>query len=256
MRGNWKSYGAALAALIISACAGRGAGSHDGAHWGYEGKSGPAHWGEMGEEFALCGTGKAQSPVDLDPGAAAAETEAAISLNYQAGGAEVVNNGHTIQVNFEPGSTMSVGADEFDLLQLHFHHTSEHTVGGKSYPMEMHLVHKSKGGTLAVLGVLISAGEESAAIAPVWAAIPAGAGEKSALKSPISGASLLPASMKTYRYSGSLTTPPCSEGVRWHVLSEPITFSQAQIDAFAALYRVNNRPVQPLHGRALSSFAN
>ena len=210
----------------------------------------------MSEEFALCGTGKAQSPIDIDPAGAAAEGDAAISIDYQAGGTEVINNGHTIQVNFQPGSTMSVGADKFDLLQLHFHHTSEHTVGGKSFPMEMHLVHKSKDGTLAVLGVLISEGEENAAIAPVWAAIPGEAGGKAALESPISAASLLPDSLKTYRYSGSLTTPPCSEGVRWHVLSEPIAFSKAQIDAFASLYSVNNRPVQAHNGRAPMVYEN
>ncbi|MCB0219419.1 MAG: carbonic anhydrase family protein [Chrysiogenetes bacterium] len=255
MRIHHTTLGAALAALVLTACAAHG-GNHHGAHWGYEGESGPAHWGAMSEEFALCETGKAQSPIDIDPQSAAAEGKAAISLDYQAGGTEVINNGHTIQVNFQPGSTMSVGADKFDLLQLHFHHTSEHTVGGKSFPMEMHLVHKSKDGTLAVLGVLISEGEENAAIAPVWAAIPGEAGGKAPLASPISAASLLPASMKTYRYSGSLTTPPCSEGVRWHVLSESIAFSKAQIDAFASHYSVNNRPVQARNERAPMVYEN
>ncbi|MBI5587628.1 MAG: carbonic anhydrase family protein [Deltaproteobacteria bacterium] len=220
-------------------------------HWGYEGDAGPAHWGHMSEEYAACGKGKNQSPIDIS--GAQDEKLADIVFNYKPSRINILNNGHTVQVNYDEGSSIKVNGSEYKLLQFHFHDPSEHTVGGKSFGMELHLVHKNGKGELAVVGVLIEKGKENPAYKTVWANIPGKAGEKKDLKETVNASDLMPASKEYYTYPGSLTTPPCSEGVTWLVLKTPVQMSQAQIDAFMGVHKGNSRPVQPLNSRKVKA---
>lgn len=232
-------------------------------HWGYDGEHGPEHWGGLAAEFALCGTGRSQSPIDIV--ATEASTLAALSVAYgpatlaivhQEHVADEVNTGHSIQVNYAGADTLTVGDEQFPLVQYHFHSPSEHTVNGRHFPMEMHLVHKSGGGKLAVLGVLIDEGAANPAFEPLLANLPDEKGETVHLEHvTVDVDQLLPQVHTTYRYEGSLTTPPCSEGVKWFVMTTPIELSPEQITQFRAVLRGNNRPVQPLNGRTVATDA-
>ncbi len=217
-------------------------------HWSYEGDTGPEHWGDLAPEFALCATGTEQSPVDIPAGAPL--NPADISFHYQTVPLAILNNGHTIQVNTPTGGSMTVGGKTYELAQFHFHLPSEHELNGASKNMELHLVHKAADGELAVVGVFLGAGAENAALAPVFNNLP----KEEQDATPVEGVSvdvgaLLPAEHTFYRYDGSLTTPPCTQGVKWHVLSTPVEISQAQIDAFKAIFSDDARPVQPLGAR-------
>jgi len=161
----------------------------------------------------------------------------------------VVNNGHTIQVNYNEGSSIKVDGMTFELKQFHFHGPSEHTINGQYFELEMHLVHQSADGSLAVVGVLIREGAENPAFAPFSDHLPTKSGEEYSSQDTINADDLLPASRLSYRYSGSLTTPPCSEGVKWLVLTTPIEMSGTQIASFKDIIQNNNRPVQPHNGR-------
>lgn len=177
---------------------------------------------------------------------------APLVLHYQAGGNTVVNNGHTVQVGYAPGSTLQLDGTTFELKQFHFHAPSENLIEGKSYPLEGHLVHVSDKEEIAVVAVMFEAGKANPALAAAWGELPAKVGEIQALKAQLSAEQLLPENRDYYRFSGSLTTPPCSEGVRWLVMKQPVEVSQAQIDAFkAVMHHPNNRPVQPLNGRVV-----
>lgn len=216
-------------------------------HWEYSGEAGPAKWASLTPEFGQC-AGRNQSPVNLS-GLVNAEL-APLQFHYLAGGHSVTNNGHTVQVDYAPGSTLELDGMHFTLKQFHFHAPSENLIEGKSYPLEGHLVHANDKGELAVVAVMFEPGKANGALSQVWQSLPAKAGEQRQLKEPVSAEPLLPAKRDYYRFSGSLTTPPCSEGVRWLVMKQPMQVSQAQIDAFkAVMHHPNNRPVQPLHGR-------
>ena len=217
------------------------------AHWAYEGSEGPAHWGEMSEDFAAC-NGRRQSPIDLK-GARKGDNED-VSLAWKPFAPVVLNNGHTIQANAAAGNTTKSADKTYVLRQMHFHHLSEHSVDGKLSPMEAHFVHEGPGGNLLVLGVLIKEGKENPEIAKLWEVAPAKEGEATA-KSAVDFAKLVPVRSDFYRYGGSLTTPPCSEIVEWVVFRDPITASKEQIEAFARLYPANNRPVQSLNDRTI-----
>jgi carbonic anhydrase len=165
---------------------------------------------------------------------------------------EVVNNGHTIQVDFDDGDSLTIGEARFQLVQLHFHAPSEHTVAGRGLPMEVHLVHRSDAGVLAVVGVLIAEGRHNPNYEPIWGHLPEEAGAHASLADlTLDLEDLLPKRRLAFRYMGSLTTPPCSEGVRWFVLADPIELSADQIAEFTEIYDHNSRPTQPLHGRSL-----
>ena len=216
-------------------------------HWEYSGEAGPAKWASLTPEYGQC-AGSNQSPVNLT---ALVEAELApLQFHYLPGGKTLVNNGHTVQVNYAPGSTLELDGMHFELKQFHFHAPSENLIEGRSYPLEGHLVHANDKGELAVVAVMFEAGRANPALSQAWQALPAKAGETRALKVPLSAEQLLPTQRDYYRFSGSLTTPPCSEGVRWLVMKQPVQVSQAQIDAFkAVMHHPNNRPVQPLNGR-------
>lgn len=215
-------------------------------HWDYEGDTGPDRWGSLDRSFAVCDSGVQQSPVDL--AGAIPAGGGGLQIRWQPTRAQVVDNGHTIQVNTEGGGAIMLEGREFSLLQFHFHLPSEHTADGSDFPMEVHFVHQAEEGDLAVIGVFLDARDAHAAIQTVWDAIP-GVGESPAPIEDFDPNTLLPEGPGYSRYAGSLTTPPCSEVVSWVVMGESISVSQEQIDAFAALYPMNARPVQPLHRR-------
>ena len=218
-------------------------------HWGYEGDTGPEMWGGLDASFAVCDTGVEQSPVDLTGATpAGAGDGGGLDIEWQPTEAEVVDNGHTIQVNVAEGSSIALEGRQFSLVQFHFHLPSEHTVDGAASPMEVHFVHAAEEGDLAVIGVLMEAGDADPTIQSLWEAIP-GPDESPAAVGALDPGTLLPEGRGYFRYQGSLTTPPCSEVVSWVVMTESISVSQAQVDAFAALYPMNARPVQPLNGR-------
>jgi len=230
--------------LLASGCANIGG----GVHWGYSGHQGPDHWEKLSPEFAVCSSGKNQSPINLT-GFIEADLEP-IGIHYQIGGNEILNNGHTIQVNYAPGSTISVGGHDFELKQYHFHAPSENHIKGESYPMEVHFVHSDKDGNLAVIAVMFIEGEANESLAQAWAFMPEKAGDKHSLSSSVSAEDILPSNQNYYRFNGSLTTPPCSEGVWWFVMTEPMTASKTQIEKFAQLlHHPNNRPVQAINAR-------
>jgi len=219
-------------------------------HWSYSGEDGPAHWGDLAAEYATCGTGHMQSPIDL--GDAEATGSIKLAADYKAVPLVVLNNGHTVQFNTEDGGTLTEAGVTYDLLQVHFHAPSEHVVNGKPAPLEAHFVHRSKDGALSVIGVFIVEGKANPALATLIKYLPT----QVTPATPVEGVTinpndLLPASMAMYRYMGSLTTPPCSEGVSWHVLSTDITASKERIEALSAVLHMNARPVQPLNDRLL-----
>lgn len=222
--------------------------SEEHAHWGYVGAEDPTHWGELSEEYQACRLGQQQSPIDLQ-NPIRAELQP-LQIDYHDIPLRILNNGHTIQVNAEPGNQITLNGTVYELNQFHFHHPSEHHLIGETYPMELHLVHKDSTGALAVLGVFLKAGSENEALKPVWEAMPSETQPEQVVanvKIPI--ASLLPAEREAYEYFGSLTTPPCSEVVNWVVFLNPIEVSQSQIDQFTQIFSLNARPVQSLNHR-------
>ncbi len=225
---------------------------HAGAapHWGYEGAELPEHWGELSADFKTCKIGMEQTPIDLD-GGVKAQFDKPLSLSYKAVGGKIVNNGHTIQVNMEKGCSCTIAEVSYDLLQFHFHHPSEHLLSGKPFPMELHLVHKSENGSLAVIGVFLTEGAANMLLTPVFDGMPMKAGDEKALASTLDPSGLFPTAHEYFRYMGSLTTPPCSEGLSWTVFKTPIEVSPEQIRKFAALFPHNARPIQKRNHRFL-----
>jgi carbonic anhydrase len=218
-------------------------------HWSYEGEGGPKNWGGLQADFRVCDLGMEQSPIDLQ-GSIRAQT-GAVSPAFQETPLAILNNGHTIQVNCAPGNYSTINGKRYDLVQFHFHHPSEHLLSGKRFDLELHFVHRSAEGNLAVLGVFIQPGAMNTALAPIWAALPREAGPVQQVGTTIRPGALLPASRSYFRYQGSLTTPPCSEGVLWTVFGSPIEASADQIKQFAQLFANNARPPQGLHRRFL-----
>ena len=217
----------------------------DGAHWGYEGSTGPENWGKIAEANKACASGLEQSPIDLTGGVDAEVSN--IALHWKPAAWNVVNNGHTIQVEGKDGGYATIDGERFDLVQFHFHTPSEHTIDGRNYPMEVHFVHKNAEGRLAVIGVLMMPGGENSLFSTIMEKAPKEEGsasvgmiEQRGMIAPIDG---------VYRYQGSLTTPPCSETVLWTVLSTPILVSQKDVEAFQALFPMNARPIQPVNRR-------
>ena len=205
-----------------------------------------ASGGALSPEYSACSAGSNQSPINLASGTSVGAAE--LSFNYQPSSLTIINNGHTIQAHAPPGNSIMVDGKTFGLLQFHFHAPSEHTVEGSYFSLEMRLVHANTEGNLAVVGVLFADGKDDTVLAPVWSVMPHTTEEQGVAEG-FNLAALLPASREIYRYSGSLTTPPCSEGVRWMVMQTPRNASAEQVHAFSALVGPNNRPVQPLGAR-------
>ena len=224
------------------------AAAHQGPHWGYTGKVGPDHWGSLDKEYKSCASGKEQSPIDIT--GVKTQDIGNIRFHYGPSKLNIVNNGHTIQVNTDKGSSIRIDGEKYDLLQFHFHTPSEHTIEGASYPMEMHLVHKNKKGDLAVVGLMMVVGKYNNLLEALWDNLPSAEGKEN-LDEKIDMSALLPAGERTFRYPGSLTTPPCSEGVKWNVLLSPISISNEQLTAFQGIFSKNNRTIQPIRKRVI-----
>jgi carbonic anhydrase len=216
------------------------------AHWSYEGDTGPAHWGELGEAYDTCAAGREQSPIDVVP--AGGKRASDIVFVYQPAKARVVDNGHTLQVNLDAGNTIFIDGHRYDLVQFHVHTPSEHTIAGERYPLELHLVHKDADGKLAVIAVLYDEGESSAVLDSIYRRWPSRANDEKTLGK-VDPSKLLPDSRGVFRYEGSLTTPPCTEGVVWNVMRRTRTDSTAHLSLLKKHYAANARPVQPLRGR-------
>ncbi|MEJ2200122.1 MAG: carbonic anhydrase family protein [Desulfuromonadaceae bacterium] len=225
-------------------------GGHGAVHWGYTGDIGPAHWGDLAPEFSACKEGQSQTPInltglvdiDLPP----------INFSYGEVGVAVLNNGHTIQANYETGSSIEVEGSTYKLIQFHFHNPSENVINGQSFPIEAHLVHKSDDGKLAVVTVMFEEGAANPVIDTVWRYMPAQANADKTSNETLNVMAMLPESKDYYSFTGSLTTPPCTEGVKWMILKTPMTVSAEQILKFQrVLGMANNRPLQPLNGRVI-----
>lgn len=248
VRSQVLGLGAAL--LLLSGCISH---SPTGPEWSYQGDTGPDHWSTLSPDFALAKTGKAQSPIDIDQ-AAVVTKGGNVVIDCNSTVIDIVNNGHSIQVNVESGATLKTPTGDYALKQFHFHSPSEHTYDGKHAALEMHMVHSDEDGRLAVVGVMIEEGAENKFFARIWPSIPTTVGANKTLTGLSFGPEdLLPTARETYRYTGSLTTPPCSEGVDWTMMQTPVTASAEQIATFRNVMYHNNRPTQPLNGRTIKS---
>ncbi len=212
------------------------------AHWEYEGANGPAQWGKLNPAWATCDRGTRQSPIDIRDGIKVALEP--IDFDYRPSNWSIVDNGHTVQIGLANGNAIRVAGRQYDLVQMHFHRPSEEHVAGKAYEMVAHLVHRSADGRLAVVAVLIEAGESNALVDTLWAHLPLERNDAVTPSVAINPLQLLPATREYWTYMGSLTTPPCTEGVLWLVLKTPTQLSADQIGVFARLYPMNARPVQ------------
>ena len=228
-------------------------------HWGYEGEIGPEHWAELSPDFALCGEGTQQSPIDL-VGARVIEgapltrklREEVLTLEQRAQALDLIDNGHTIQVTSDVGVSIDLDVEHYDLVQYHFHAPSEHTIEGVHAPLEVHLVHKSAAGGLAVVGVLVEEGQSNAGWDPLIAALPSGPGDARHIEVPDIDTDKIQLEPESYyRYRGSLTTPPCSESVEWLVGAKKHQISPKQMAALTSHLHHNNRPVQAIGERKI-----
>lgn len=213
------------------------------ASWGYEGSHGPEHWGEFASE---CSKGQNQSPINIVSAAEAKLDK--LQFDYHGKAISLLNNGHTLQTSLEGDNTLLIDGNAFTLKQFHFHTPSENHVDGKEYPLEAHFVHADTTGHLAVVAVFFQSGKANPDLAKLLANIPS-KDQAVEIKLPFEADALLPKDKAYYRFNGSLTTPPCSEGVRWLVMKEAQTISPEQIKAFTTVMGKNNRPIQPLNAR-------
>ena len=220
--------------------------------WRYEGEAGPQAWGQLKPAFNVCAIGKRQSPIHIEESATLQGPAEPLVFNYQPSSGTVVNNGRTIQVDLVGDNSVTARDSTFKLLQFHFHHPSEERVNNKGFSMVAHLVHKNPEGQLAIVAVLLDPGAANALIDKVWTHMPLDAGDRVRLPTGLIDMNeLLPKDQRYYQFMGSLTTPPCSEGVLWMVLKQPTTVSPSQIKLFSQLFPHNARPVQPVNGRAV-----
>ena len=218
--------------------------------WGYSGHNGPSHWGDLKSEYTMCKIGKNQSPINITNEIKANLTP--LNIYYDVKAYKFLNNGHTLKAKMKNGAKIYIDGKEFNLIQFHFHTPSENTIDGKYYPMEAHFVHSTKKGELAVLAVMFKEGKYNPNLEKLTINLPKHIGEeKDISKSNLKAKDLLPGNLDYYRFNGSLTTPPCSEGVRWFVLKTPVEISKSQIDKFEKIMGKNNRPTQPINARII-----
>lgn len=218
-------------------------------HWSYEGATGPDAWGGMNPAWSSCRDGRRQSPIDIRDGIRV--DQEALEFDYLTSFFRIVDNGHTIQINYGPGSTLGVMGRRYELQQFHFHKPSEERINGRAFDMVMHLVHKDSEGHLAAVAVLLQEGHPNPLIQQLWNNLPLERNQEYAPKQAIRISDILPEARGYYAYMGSLTTPPCTEGVLWLVLKQPVELSREQIAIFSRFYENNARPLQPTNGRII-----
>lgn len=240
--------GAAMAGLASLSLAAQGG------QWSYSGSTGPAKWAKLGKGFAACAAGQTQSPIDIPDADARKGDLAPLLFDYKPSPLRIIDNGRTIQVNYAPGSTISVEGKRYELVELHFHKPSEEKISGKGHDMDAHLVHRGKDGKIAVVAVLLDEGKENALIKTLWGHLPQTKDKENVVDAvKINALELLPRDKGYYTFAGSLTTPPCSEDVKWFVLKTPVQISADEIARFAKSYPMNARPVQELNGRDIQA---
>jgi carbonic anhydrase len=239
------AWGLFLAVLTIAS----GAAAEENVHWTYSGEHGPEHWGELSEAFEACGDGRNQSPVDIvDPIDAGLGS---IGISYRGSTTAVTNNGHTLQFDVGPGNSLETDGQTYELVQFHVHSPSEHRIEGEPFPLEAHFVHQNARGELAVVAVLFRDGPRNHGLATLGDSSPIQVGGKAPIEEPIAGLKIVPEGRAYYRYSGSLTTPPCTEGILWLILKEPGSLSKEQVGAFVKVIGEDARNPQPLNGRLI-----
>jgi carbonic anhydrase len=222
-------------------------------HWSYAGANGPSHWAALDHGYAACAS-KSQSPVEIASRDAQSGQLPPLVFRYRPTSLRTVDNGHTIQATVDPGSWLTVSGKSYELIQFHFHRPSEEVIDGKRFPMDAHLVHRDAQGHLAVVAIPLTLGSANALIETLWRNLPPEKGKtKINIAAKLNVSELLPPTLGYFAYTGSLTTPPCSEGVRWLILKKPMAISDRQVRIFAARYRNNARPVQPRNERVILS---
>jgi carbonic anhydrase len=244
---GWVTVSLLAFGIVASASA-----QQQGANWAYEGKEGPLNWGRLDPAYRACADGKEQSPIDIR-GAHLDKALQPIEFHYVAGAMTLLNNGHTVQVTPPAGSYIVANGIRYDLIQFHFHHPGEEAVKGKLPDMSLHLVHRSADGKYAVIAVRLNEGNDNAVLAALWPHLPKTAGATDKMTEEMSPAGLLPTDRAYWTYEGSLTAPPCTEGVRWFVYEQEVELSRTQLRAFAMLYKVNSRMLQAAHGRKIEA---
>lgn len=226
--------------------------SHGDGHWTYAGPTGPQAWGQLKPEFTTCAIGQRQTPINIEDSYTLQGPAEPLLFNYQPANGVVVNNGHTIQVNLQGNNTLTVRGSTYSLVQFHFHTPSEEQVNFRSFAMVAHLVHKNDQGQLAVVAVLLDPGQANGLIDKVWTYMPLDINDEVRMPAGLLDMDeLLPQDQRYYQFMGSLTTPPCTEGVLWMVLKTPSQISQAQLRLFQQLYPNNARPIQAVNGRPI-----
>ena len=223
-----------------------------GANWSYYGKLGPSHWAKLDPSYAACARGKQQSPIDIR-GAKVDPSLKPIEFHYLTGPVTMVNTGHTVRVDVAPGSYIIAGGTRYDLVEFHFHDPAEDLLDGKDADLGIDLLHKSASGEIAVIAVRMNEGNTDGVLAALWPSLPRTVGATTKIDEPINPAGLLPADRGYYAFTGSLTVPPCTEGVHWFVMKHTRESSGDQLAAYAALYPQSARPLQPLHGRKIGA---
>lgn len=221
--------------------------------WSYEGNNGPNFWGDLDPSFSLCKTGKQQSPINLKW--QKQSTGGEIAFDYKESPLRTVDSGHNLEIKFNSGSFIKIRGQEFELVELQFRSGSEHTFSGEHLPMEAQLIHKNSRGELAILSVMIIEGKENPTIEKLWTHWPQQTNKETLIETVKWNAKdLLPSRFTYYHYTGSLTTPPCTEGVNWNIFNTPAQMSRAQILNFRKKYRLNARPIQPIQNRKLTLY--
>ena len=253
MRQHGASFLATVVGVLLSIAATLGYGA-DAERWSYSGPAGPAKWGSLDKGFAQCKLGQVQSPIDIPDEKARKGDLAPLLFNYKPSPLKIIDNGHSIQVNYAPGSFLNWEGKRYELVQFHFHKPGEEKIDGKGHDMDAHLVHQGPNAKLIVLAIQLDAGKENRLIKALWDNLPKEKGKENVVEAvKINALDLLPDNKGYYLYAGSLTTPPCNEEVTWFVLKAPVQVSADQIARFAKLYPMNARPVQPLNDRDIQA---
>lgn len=239
--------------LILMVLAQRRASAQQtGADFGYYGKKGPSNWGKLDPAYSACSKGKEQSPIDIR-GAKIDQTLQPIEFHYLSGPVNLLNTGHTVRVDVGPGSYIVVQGARYDLVEFHFHHPAEDLVNGKLSDMVIDLVHRNAAGERAIIAVRLNEGRVNGALAALWPSLPKSAGAKASIQDDFNALGLLPADRSYWSYMGSITVPPCTEGVHWLSLQTPTELSQDQLQTFGRLYPDNARPLQTTRGRKIAA---
>ena len=231
-----------------------GAGAQNGAPWSYLGKTGPLNWGRLDPAYRGCGQGHEQSPIDIR-GAHLNKALAPLEFHYISGPVTVENTGNLVVVHVDPGGYVQADGVRYGLERIEFHRPSETEVKGKLTDMDVELVHKSADGKMAVVEVRLTLerGDANATVAALWEHLPTAAGATDKVPGLVNAGGFLPADRGYWTYTGSLTTPPCTEGVRWFVMEQDLSVSREQVRQLSGLFRMSSRPLQDTHGRTIEA---